>query len=131
MSLIFNWRACSRITTLPTIVLKMDSINEYPSEIMEQDYQTGKKLISGFECLPTEILVKILNYLPLNFVVNICPEVGPKWEKCVEQRFLVPHLKRIARLDPILEKTINANFSLYQLHNPYKTYKKMTICKRK
>ena len=29
MSLIFNWRACSRITTLPTIVLKMDSINEY------------------------------------------------------------------------------------------------------
>ena len=108
----------------------MDSFIEDQSKVMEQDYQIGKELIGGFESLPTEILVKILNYLSLNFVVNICSEVSTKWEKCVEKHFLVPHLKQIARLDPILEKTINANFSLYELHNPCKTYKKMIICKR-
>ena len=109
----------------------MDSINEYPTKGMEQGHHFERKLIGGIECLPAEILVKILNFLPLTFVVNICPEVCPKWEKYVEQHFLVPHLKRIARLDPVLEKTINANFSLTELQVPYRKYKKMIICKRK
>ena len=81
---------------------------------------------SRIHSLPTEILVKILSYLPLNFVINICPEVCPEWEKCVEVNFLEPHLKRIAKSDPILEKTMSETKV-----DSYATYKEMIICQGK
>ena len=84
---------------------------------------TGNELNRGINALPNEILVKILSYLPLNFVINVCPEVCPEWEKNVVVNFLLPHVKRIAKLDPILEKTLKEN-----VVDSYATYKKLIIC---
>ena len=88
--------------------------------------KNGNELARGINALPTEMLVKILSYLPLNFIINVCPEVCSEWEKCVEINFLDPHLKRIAKLDPILEKTLKEN-----IVDSYATYKRLIICEGK
>ena len=90
---------------------------------MDTNYCARIELTRGINALPIEILVKILSYLPLKIVINICSEVCPEWENCVEMNFLEPHLKRIAKLDPILEKTMGENKV-----DSYVTYKEMIIC---
>ena len=101
------------------------------AEVMDQDDPIVRLLfVDRINQLPMEIFVKILNYLPLEIVVNDCPEVCAKWKTCVEQYFLVPRLKRIAEMDPMLEKIIEANFSMSEVDTTYVTLKSLKTCHR-
>ena len=99
------------------------------AEVMDQDDPIVRLLfVDRINQLPMELLVKILNHLPLRTVFNVCPKVCSKWKICVEQHFIVPHLKLIAKMDPILEKVIEANFSMNEMDTTYVTFKSLKTC---
>ena len=107
----------------------LKKVHSNMAEVMDQDDPIIRLLfVDRINQLPMEIFVKILNYLPLKTVFNVCTEVCSKWKTCVVQHFLVPQLKLIAEMDPILEKKIEETFSINESETTYVTFKSLKTC---
>ena len=107
----------------------LKKVHSNMAEVMDQDDPIIRLLfVDRINQLPMEIFVKILNYLPLKTVFNVCTEVCSKWKTCVVQHFVVPQLKLISEMDPILEKKIEETFSINESETTYVTFKSLKTC---
>ena len=61
------------------------------------------------ENLPTEMIILIFEYLPLNDVVNNCLITCNKWKDIVIEYFLCPQLKIFVKLSGKLKHELQIN----------------------
>ena len=60
--------------------------------------------------LPTEIIIQIFQNLDLTHVIESCSVTCLKWQSIAAKYFLLPHFRKLAKLDQHFERTLDSNF---------------------